>query len=86
MTTMGFQPAEALKERIAPTEKRDGRWLIGEVHDPRAYLLGGVAGHAGLFTTADDLAVLRPDAARRRPVEGQAHVQRRDGETADDAA
>jgi CubicO group peptidase (beta-lactamase class C family) len=31
--------------------------MIGEVHDPRAYLLGGVAGHAGLFSTADDLAV-----------------------------
>jgi CubicO group peptidase (beta-lactamase class C family) len=30
--------------------------MIGEVHDPRAYLLGGVAGHAGLFSTADDLA------------------------------
>ena len=57
LTTMGFKPAEALKERIAPTEKRDGRWLVGEVHDPRAALLGGVAGHAGLFATADDLAV-----------------------------
>src|SRR5262245_37372205 len=32
-------------------------WMRGEVHDPRAYLLGGVAGHAGLFSTADDLAV-----------------------------
>src|SRR5262249_5686425 len=36
---------------------RDGRWMVGEVHDPRAYLLGGVAGHAGLFSTADDVAV-----------------------------
>lgn len=42
--------------RIAPTEQRDGRWMRGEVHDPRAYALGGVAGHAGLFSTADDLA------------------------------
>ena len=42
--------------RIAPTEKREGRWMRGEVHDPRAYALGGVAGHAGLFSTADDLA------------------------------
>ena len=54
---MGYKPAEALKERIAPTEKRDGKWLVGEVHDPRSALLGGVAGHAGLFATADDLAV-----------------------------
>jgi uncharacterized protein YbbC (DUF1343 family)/CubicO group peptidase (beta-lactamase class C family) len=42
--------------RIAPTEQREGRWMRGEVHDPRAYALGGVAGHAGLFSTADDLA------------------------------
>ncbi|HTD53670.1 MAG TPA: serine hydrolase, partial [Thermoanaerobaculia bacterium] len=42
--------------RFAPTEQREGRWMRGEVHDPRAYALGGVAGHAGLFSTADDLA------------------------------
>lgn len=42
--------------RIAPTEQREGRWMRGEVHDPRAYAVGGVAGHAGLFSTADDLA------------------------------
>jgi uncharacterized protein YbbC (DUF1343 family)/CubicO group peptidase (beta-lactamase class C family) len=33
------------------------RWLRGEVHDPTAFRMGGVAGHAGLFSTADDLAV-----------------------------
>jgi uncharacterized protein YbbC (DUF1343 family) len=42
--------------RFAPTERREGRWMRGEVHDPRAYALGGVAGHAGLFSTADDVA------------------------------
>ncbi|HYN40851.1 MAG TPA: serine hydrolase, partial [Thermoanaerobaculia bacterium] len=42
--------------RIAPTEKQDGVFLRGEVHDPRARALGGIAGHAGLFGTADDLA------------------------------
>lgn len=52
-----FRPRKALAERAAPTEKRDDHWMRGEVHDPRAYLLGGVAGHAGLFSTADDLAV-----------------------------
>ncbi len=36
---------------------RPERWMRGEVHDPRSYLLGGVAGHAGLFSTADDLAI-----------------------------
>jgi len=43
--------------RIAPTEKRGDTFLRGEVHDPRARALGGVAGHAGLFGTADDLAL-----------------------------
>ncbi|MCY2989868.1 MAG: DUF1343 domain-containing protein [Planctomycetota bacterium] len=46
-----------LVRRAAPTERREGRWMHGEVHDPRAYLLGGIAGHAGLFSTAEDLAV-----------------------------
>jgi len=57
MNDTGFLPIEAVKKRCAPTQKREGRWMIGEVHDPRAYLLGGVAGHAGLFSTADDLAI-----------------------------
>ncbi len=42
--------------RIAPTERINGEIRRGAVHDPRAYALGGVAGHAGLFSTADDLA------------------------------
>ena len=37
--------------------KEAEHWMRGEVHDPRAHLLGGVAGHAGLFSTADDLAI-----------------------------
>jgi uncharacterized protein YbbC (DUF1343 family)/CubicO group peptidase (beta-lactamase class C family) len=52
-----FNPGKELAERAAPTEKRDGRWIKGEVHDPRSFLLGGVAGHAGLFSTADEVAV-----------------------------
>ncbi|HEX8198822.1 MAG TPA: serine hydrolase, partial [Pyrinomonadaceae bacterium] len=59
------------KERIAPTENIKGQQsylggvfdgtngekiLRGEVHDPTSYRMGGVAGHAGLFSTADDLA------------------------------
>jgi uncharacterized protein YbbC (DUF1343 family)/CubicO group peptidase (beta-lactamase class C family) len=44
-------------ERIAPTERRDGGAIIrGTVHDPRAFAVGGVAGHAGLFSSADDVA------------------------------
>jgi uncharacterized protein YbbC (DUF1343 family)/CubicO group peptidase (beta-lactamase class C family) len=56
MSETGYKPDDALKKRCAPTEQREGRWMVGEVHDPRAYLLDGVAGHAGLFSTADDLA------------------------------
>jgi CubicO group peptidase (beta-lactamase class C family) len=57
MSETTYLPGEELKVRCAPTQKRGGRWMQGEVHDPRAYKLGGVAGHAGLFSTADDLAV-----------------------------
>jgi CubicO group peptidase (beta-lactamase class C family) len=52
-----FLPPADLRRRAAPTEKRDGKWIEGEVHDPRAFALGGIAGHAGLFSTARDLAV-----------------------------
>jgi uncharacterized protein YbbC (DUF1343 family) len=52
-----FQPAPALRSRIAPTERqKDGEILRGVVHDPTARYMGGVAGHAGLFSTGDDLA------------------------------
>lgn len=56
MTDTGYLPDEKLKARAATTEKIDGKWRRGEVHDPRAFALGGVAGHAGLFSTANDLA------------------------------
>ncbi len=56
MTTAGYTPAEALRKSAAPTGKRDGNEIRGVVHDPRAFAVGGVAGHAGLFGTADDLA------------------------------
>jgi uncharacterized protein YbbC (DUF1343 family)/CubicO group peptidase (beta-lactamase class C family) len=51
-----FHPSAALRGRIAPTEFHSGHMLVGEVHDPRARQLGGVAGHAGMFSTAEDLA------------------------------
>jgi CubicO group peptidase (beta-lactamase class C family) len=56
MKDTGYLPDAELKKRCAPTEKRNGHWMIGEVHDPRAYALGGVAGHAGLFSTAADVS------------------------------
>ncbi|HYE14190.1 MAG TPA: exo-beta-N-acetylmuramidase NamZ domain-containing protein [Pyrinomonadaceae bacterium] len=73
MLDTGFRPGARLLPRVAPTESVRGmrsylggtgaqgaegeRMLRGEVHDPTANRMGGVAGHAGLFTTADDLAV-----------------------------
>jgi CubicO group peptidase (beta-lactamase class C family) len=52
-----FAPLDQQRlSRCAPTEKRKGKSMLGEVHDPRAYLLGGVAGHAGLFGTASDVS------------------------------
>ncbi|HTO85214.1 MAG TPA: serine hydrolase, partial [Methylomirabilota bacterium] len=58
MHDTSYLPAPALRERIAPADyEADGlRW--GEVQDPIAHRMGGVAGHAGVFTTADDLARL----------------------------
>jgi uncharacterized protein YbbC (DUF1343 family)/CubicO group peptidase (beta-lactamase class C family) len=53
-----FNPGTTQRDRIAPTEWAGGRMLLGEVHDPRARLLGGVAGHAGMFSTAADLGRL----------------------------
>jgi uncharacterized protein YbbC (DUF1343 family)/CubicO group peptidase (beta-lactamase class C family) len=56
MTDTMYNPPAKYWERCAYCEKRDGKWMIGQVHDPRAYALGGVAGHAGIFSTGDDLA------------------------------
>jgi serine-type D-Ala-D-Ala carboxypeptidase len=60
MTETGWRPARQLVPRIAPTEVDPWRQrhLRGEVHDENAYALGGVSGHAGLFSTATDLAQL----------------------------
>jgi CubicO group peptidase (beta-lactamase class C family) len=62
MRDTSFNPDPSLLPRIAPT----GKSTRGSVHDPTAAAMGGVAGHAGLFSTALDLAIfcrtmLRPD-------------------------
>lgn len=59
MTQTGFRPSLRELSRIAPTEVSPPRGypLRGEVHDENAYRLGGVSGHAGLFSTAADLSV-----------------------------
>ncbi len=57
MESTRFLPPEDWRARIAPTEKdENGVMLRGVVHDPTSRKMGGVTGHAGLFTTAGDLA------------------------------
>lgn len=61
MNDTGYSPSDSLRSRCVPTEKRfssDTEWIRGQVHDPRAFALGGVAGHAGVFSTGRDLAIL----------------------------
>jgi CubicO group peptidase (beta-lactamase class C family) len=65
MTDTGYNPPASEKWRIAATEYEHvppanlNRGLVwGQVHDENAYALGGVAGHAGVFSTAHDLAIL----------------------------
>jgi CubicO group peptidase (beta-lactamase class C family) len=60
MTDTGYNPPKSKLERIAATEYMPwtGRGMVrGSVHDEKAYYLGGVAGHAGVFSTAADMAV-----------------------------
>ncbi len=52
-----FNPPASLRRLIAPSERTDGKTVLrGVVHDPTTRYMGGVAGHAGLFSTADDLS------------------------------
>lgn len=52
-----FRPGAELHDRIAPTVYWRKKIIWGQVNDPTAFRMGGVAGHAGLFSTADDLAI-----------------------------
>ncbi|MGA9797526.1 MAG: serine hydrolase, partial [Terriglobales bacterium] len=57
MSHTRFLPPASWRPKIAPTEyDEDGKMLRGAVHDPRARRMDGVAGHAGVFSTADDLS------------------------------
>lgn len=75
MRSTGFHPTSLLADRIAPTTRETPR---GTVHDPTARRMGGVAGHAGLFTTAADLARFARMLLGRGSLEG---VQILDPET-----
>lgn len=57
MNDTGFLPSAEIRDlRVAPTQDLPGRVHWGDVHDATARRMGGVAGHAGLFSDADDLA------------------------------
>ncbi len=62
LTTLGFHPLDKIPiTRIMPTENDTlfrKQVIRGDVHDPGAAMLGGVSGHAGLFSDAFDLAVI----------------------------
>jgi len=77
MQDTGFNPDSALLPRTAPTEEDDYyrfTHVHGVVHDENAYAMGGVAGHAGLFSSARDMAVLAQtllDGGLARPCTGE---------------
>ena len=61
MNSTMFNPPDSLKYKIAPTEFDDywrNKLVWGKVHDETAFMLNGVAGHAGLFSTASDISHL----------------------------
>ena len=59
MTDTGYNPTDRTRTAATEYQTAPARGMVwGEVHDENAWSLGGVAGHAGVFSTADDLAVL----------------------------
>lgn len=67
-----FRPPTNLHSRIAPTTWWKEEMLTGNVHDPLARALGGVAGHAGLFSTAGDLVKFVTALMSKGEVDGKA--------------
>ncbi|MDR2704158.1 MAG: DUF1343 domain-containing protein [Planctomycetaceae bacterium] len=65
-----FVPNEDLSKKAAPTQDRE----LGQVHDPRAFRLDGVAGHAGLFSTAEDLAVFAKMLLNQGEIKNRAKI------------
>ena len=79
MRETGFRPDPSLLARIPPTEQDDQlrhRLVQGVVHDETAFLMGGVAGHAGLFSTAADLSRLARLYLDRGRLDGRRLIRR----------
>ena len=76
MNDTGFAPDAGLRGRVAATERDEtGQMLRGVVHDPTARRMGGVAGHAGLFTTAADVARYARSLLRGGELDGRRFLQ-----------
>ena len=71
MKDSSFKPSPALKPRIAPTDFQGSGLRWGVVSDPTSYRMGGVAGHAGVFATADDLALLAQMLVQGGEIQGK---------------
>jgi uncharacterized protein YbbC (DUF1343 family)/CubicO group peptidase (beta-lactamase class C family) len=65
MKDTGFHPVPDRQGRIAPTGPVNSDTLCGKPNDPSCYRMGGVSGHAGLFSTADDLALFAQSMLNR---------------------
>ena len=80
LTTAGFRPREYLPlNTLAPTEneKQFRKQLIrGDVHDPGAAMFGGVAGHAGLFSNAYDIAVIMQMLLNGGEINGKRYLRK----------
>ena len=80
LTTTGFKPTEQYAvNRIVPTEQEKQfrqQLLRGYVHDPGAAMFGGVAGHAGLFSNAYDLAVIMQMLLNGGTMNGKRYLQK----------
>ena len=80
LTTTGFKPTEQYSlSRIVPTEQEKQfrqQLLRGDVHDPGAAMFGGVAGHAGLFSNAYDLAIIMQMLLNGGTINGKRYLQK----------
>ena len=80
LTTAGFKPREQFSlTRIAPTEQEKTfrlQLLRGDVHDPGAAMFGAVAGHAGLFSNAYDLAIIMQMLLNGGTINGKRYLQK----------
>ncbi|GBQ90066.1 beta-lactamase [Asaia krungthepensis NRIC 0535] len=79
MTQSGYRPGRSLTPLIAPTQfDEHGLMLRGVVHDPTARRMGGVAGHAGLFSNAHDMCLYAQSLLDRLAGRPSAFPLRRD--------